>query len=131
MFLAFLDWAVPVAAGLLIGILFATRKNVDTSQIIVLDIEEFRHNMRKGQLIDIRSNEAYAKSHISGAKNFPKKSVFGELSKLRADMAIFIVAESDKGLANSVARKLYKKGFKPIYILQKGLSSWNYPLKEE
>lgn len=131
MFLAFLDWAVPVVAGLLIGIIFATRKNVDTSQIIVLDVEEFRHNMRKGQLIDIRSNESYTLSHISGAKHFPKKSVFGELSKLRADMAIFIVSESDKGQANSVARKLYKKGFKPIYILKNGLKDWTYPLKEE
>lgn len=131
LFLAFIDWAVPIAGGLLIGLLIASRKPVDLSQIVTLDVEEFRLNMRKGQLIDIRPKEVYEKSHISGARNFPKKSVLGELHRLRADQAVFIVGISENGIARKLAKKLYKKGIHPIYILKNGLNDWTYPLKEQ
>lgn len=131
MFLAIIDWAVPIAAGLLIGLLVASRKTVDTSQIVYLDVEEFRRNMRRGQLIDIRKEEDYKNLHVSGARSFPKRSVFGSLNKLRKDQSVYIIGYPSKSSAYGVAKKLYKKGFMPVYILKNGLNDWTYPLKEE
>ncbi len=131
MFLTVIEWLAPVAGGLLIGLLYATRKTVDPSQLIMLDVEDFRLNMRKGQLIDIRSEADFLQKHISGARNFPKKSIVSNLSKLRADQAVFIVGYPPKAATYSLAKKLYKKGLHPIYILKHGLDDWKYPLKEE
>ena len=131
LFLAIMDWVIPIAAGLLIGLVFAMRKNIDVTQIVVLDTEEFRLTMRKGQLIDLRKEEDYHKKHVSGAKNFPKRSIFQNLSKLRADQAIFLISYSHKGSVYSISKKLLKKGFHRVYILKDGLKNWNYPLKEE
>ena len=126
-----IDWIIPISLGLVIGIFFATRKQYDYSKITVLKAEEFAQSMRKGQLIDLRNQSSFEESHISGAKSFPKRSVFGSLSKLRKDQAIFIVDDSNSSLAKSVAKKLVRKGFIVVYLLEGGLKTWPYVLKSK
>jgi len=132
MFLAttLLEWIIPIGAGLLLGLLFASRKNVDPTQLIDLTAEDFSANMRKGQLIDIRPEEEFKKTHINGSKNFPKKTVMANLHKLRADQAVFIVGPS-RFQMRKIAKKLFKKGFRPIYMLSDGLENYPYPLKQD
>ncbi|HAQ57108.1 MAG TPA: hypothetical protein DCR44_06925 [Acholeplasmatales bacterium] len=132
MFLAsFWDWAWPISVGLLAGLLIATRKHYDYSKIVTLAPEEFRLNMRRGQLVDLRSETAFDAKRINGARNFPKRELFGQLNKLRADMPVFLYDDHQGALVKAVAKKLVRKKFQPIYVLKGGFSAWHFAVKED
>ena len=132
MFLAtVLDWIMPISVGLIVGVLIATRKNVDYKQIIPLEPEEFSLNMRKGQLIDIRKEADYKHQKINGSRSFERKTLFSQLHKIRKDQAIFLVDYNHKSHSKRFAVKLLKKGFKPVYILKGGIENWPYSFKEQ
>ncbi len=132
MFLAtFWDWALPISVGLLAGILIATRKQYDYSKIVTLAPEEFRQNMRRGQLVDLRSEAAFTAKRINGARSFPKRTLFGQLNKLRHDMPVFLYDDIQGALVKAVARKLIQKKFQPVYVLQGGFSAWTFAVKED
>lgn len=124
-------WILPIGLGLLLGVLISLRKNHDFSQIILLKPEEFRLNMRKGQLIDIRSYEAYSAKRINGSRNFEKMSLFGSLHKIRKDQPVFLYDDTNGLHLKRVSRKLIKKGFHPIYVLETGIENYPFPLKED
>jgi len=123
---AITDWILPIGLGLLVGFFIATRKSVDPDAVIYLSAEEFRQNMRKGQLIDIRPVEDFKKEKINGSRNFPKREVMGNLSKLRADQAVFLYSSTGKGKIKTISKKLAKKGFKPVYVLKDGFDEWPF-----
>ncbi len=126
-----LTWVMVIGAGLLIGWFIATKRNSDTGdQVIFLKAEEFRANMRKGQLIDIRKDDQYKTGKILGSRNFPKKEILRNLFKLRSDQAVFLYSNSDTGTVKAVAKKLVKKGFKPVYILVGGMEQWPFIVKK-
>jgi len=133
MFLAIqdvLNWVLPITLGLLVGYMIATRgKNKNKDALVFLNSEDFRQNMRKGQLIDLRSEEAFKKERINGSRNFPKRQILSNLFKLRADQPVFLYAEKTNGAIKSVANKLAKKGFNPIYILKDGFEEWPFTKK--
>ena len=124
-------WVLPIGLGLVLGLLISMRKNHDYSQIILLKPEDFRLNMRKGQLIDIRSHEAFETKRINGSRNFEKMSLFASLHKIRKDQAIFLVDESNNLHVKKVSRKLIKKGYHPVYVLESGIEKYPFSLKEE
>lgn len=124
------QWILPIALGLMVGVLFSMRRKHDYSQVIILEAEEFRQNMRKGQLVDIRKEEDYKARKINGSRNYPKGSIFQNLSRFRKDQAIFIYDEAQTAAIKSLAKKLIRKGFRPVYILKGGLKDWNFTLKE-
>lgn len=129
MFLALSDvmqWALPISLGLLIGYFIATRDKSGGDNIIYMEAEEFRNNMRKGQLIDVRTEEQYNESKILGSRNFPKRQLLQNLFKIRTDQAVFLYADTDRGTIRRVAKKLVKKGYKPIYILKGGFTNWPF-----
>ncbi len=126
-----MGWLLPISLGILLGVFLATRKNKgEKEQIIVLDAEEFRKNMRKGQLIDIRPEEKYREKRINGSRNFPKKAIFSSLHQIRDDQPLFIYDDRQRGLVARVAKKLLKKGYRPVYVLKGGLEEWPYPVKK-
>ncbi len=123
------DWIIPIGLGLVIGIFFATRKQYDYSKIVSLNSNDFAQSMRKGQLIDLRKEDLFEQGRISGARNFPKMSVFGQLHKLRKDQAVFLYDETASLLAKRVAKKLIRKGFQAVYVLEGGIKQWPYIIK--
>ncbi|MDD3122553.1 MAG: rhodanese-like domain-containing protein [Candidatus Izemoplasmatales bacterium] len=125
------QWILPIAVGLIVGVLIATRKNVDKTQIVFLDPEEFSINMRKGQLIDIRKESDFRLHKINGSRNFEKGSLFGQLHKIRKDQAIYLVDTGNNGHSKRFAVRLLKKGFKPVYVLNGGIKNWPYNMKEQ
>lgn len=130
MFLAINDWLWPILLGTSLGLVLAFLRNRKSSgQIIYLDSEEFRKNMRRGQLIDIRKENDYKEEKINGSRNYPKKTVFQNLYLLRADQPIFLYGETDKGPVSSVGKKLKRKGYQPVYVLKGGLKDWPFPKK--
>lgn len=133
MFLAItntMSWIIAIVLGIVLGLLIASNKSKEYDKnIIYLIPEEFRLNMRKGQLLDIRKDEAYNAGHINGSRNFPKRSSFQNLHLLRIDQAVFLYGQTDRGTIRSVAKKFVRKGYKPIYVLKGGLKGWEFPLK--
>jgi rhodanese-related sulfurtransferase len=123
------DYILPIILGISIGLLIAFKRNSGSYKLIYLDAEEFRSNMRKGQLIDIRSKEDFTQEKINGSRNFPKREVLQSLHLLRKDQPIFIYGNTDKGQIKSVGKKLMKKGFKPVYVLVGGLDNWPFVKK--
>jgi rhodanese-related sulfurtransferase len=124
------DWILPIVLGLLLGILLSTRKKHDYTQIQTLPADQFSQNMRKGQLIDARSEEQFKAGHILGSRHYPKRSVFDHLSKLRRDQPIYLIVDAKAVFSSALARKLIRKGFRPVYLLEGGLEKWPYPLRE-
>ena len=126
-----LNWVLPIGLGLFIGFLLATRNKSDTkNNLITLEPEEFRNNMRKGQLIDIRNELDYKAGHINGSRNFPKREILASLFKLRADQAVFLYGSTDKGQVKRLASKLIRKGYHPVYILKGGFENWSFTVKK-
>ena len=123
-------WILPIVLGLLLGILLSTRKKHDYTQIQTLPADQFSQNMRKGQLIDARSEEQFKTGHILGSRHYPKQSVFDHLSKLRRDQPIYLIVDAKAVFSSALARKLIRKGFRPVYLLEGGLEKWPYPLRE-
>jgi len=124
------DWILPIVLGLLLGILLSTRKKHDYTQIQTLPADQFAQNMRKGQLIDARTEEQFTAGHILGSRHYPKQSVFDHLSKMRRDQPIYLIVDPKAVFASALARKLIRKGFRPVYLLEGGLEKWPYPLRE-
>lgn len=124
------SWLLPIILGLLIGILLSTRKKHDYSQIQMLPADQFAQNMRKGQLIDVRTDEKFKLGHIVGSRHYPKQTVFEHLSKLRKDQPIYLIVEGVSTRGNQLAKKLIRKGYRPVYLLEGGLDKWPHSLRE-
>jgi len=130
MILAIQDWIWPIVLGISLGLLIAYARNKkDKGSYLLLEADEFRKNMRRGQLIDIRPEDAYNQEKINGSRNYPKKQVFQNLYLLRTDQPIFLYGSKDNGTVKKVAKKMLRKGYYPVYVLKGGLEDWPYPKK--
>lgn len=125
----FSSFILPIVLGISIGLLIAFKRNSAGLKLIYLEAEEFRANMRKGQLLDIREKEVFTKERINGSRNFPKKEIFQNLHLIRKDQPIFLYSDTEKGLIKTVGKKLMKKGYRPVYVLIGGLDNWPFPKK--
>lgn len=114
---------ISIVAGLSIGLIIVSRKNIDHTRLHKLNNKDFAENMRKGQLIDIRNKEDYSRDKIKGARNFRKRSLTSKNVKLRKDLSVYIYCNNGKK-SYRVAKKLAKNGFIAIYILEKGFINY-------
>lgn len=114
---------IAVAAGLGIGWLMVRNKNVDFSKMHVINLEDFKANMRKGQLVDIRKKEAFEEGSIKGARNFKPATLTTKYSKLRRDQSVYIYCQNGRK-SKRVARKLIRKNFSDIFILEGGYNNY-------
>lgn len=95
----------------------------------VIDADAFREGMRKAQVIDLRQPNDFKKWHILGARSLPYvylKQTYGEL---RPDLPVYMY---DQGvtLSTQAAAFLGKHGYKQLYILKGGYSSWHGKTKK-
>ncbi len=78
-------------------------------------------------LVDIRSEEDYNASHITGAKSYPWDS--GKFQKqceqFPKDVELYIVSADGTDGFDAV-RLLLEKGFSRIYTIEGGLANWPY-----
>lgn len=115
-------WVITIVGGVVLGLLVSSRKPANKEVIHIVNNDDFKNNMRKGQLVDIRSKDEFEKSKIKGARNFTKKSVLSKYSKLRKDQSVFIYCNNGKKSYN-LAKKMSKEAFKAIYVLDGGLEN--------
>ncbi|NLG81488.1 MAG: rhodanese-like domain-containing protein [Bacilli bacterium] len=95
---------------------------------IKLDAEKFRTNMRKGQIVDVRSRKEYQSGHIIGARNISLDMIVRNQHTLRKDHPIFLYCATGRR-SRRAAIFLFTRGYTEIYELKGGLKNWKYPLK--
>jgi len=83
-------------------------------------------------VLDIRSQEAFAAGHVTGARHMPSDQIVkaGETLKKHKDKPIVVYCESGP-LAASAVRQLIAQGFTKVFSLRGGLAAWrtdNLPL---
>lgn len=119
----FIDIAIAVVAGLTLGWLIMRNKNVDFSKVHVIQLEAFKNNMRKGQLIDIRKKEHYETGHIKGARNFRPKAITSKYTKLRKDQSVYLYCQNGRK-SKRIAKKMAKAEYSDIYVLDGGYEQY-------
>lgn len=93
-----------------------------------LPYEEFRKNLRKVQLIDIREKADFEYAHINGARNIPLSQLSIKYTVLRKDQPIYL-CDKNGTIAPRAALTLKKKGFTNLFMLKNGLQDWKENLK--
>lgn len=119
----FVDIAIAVVAGLALGWLIMRNKNIDLSKVHIIQVEAFKNNMRKGQLIDIRKKEQYENDHIKGARNFVPRSITSKYTKLRKDQSVYLYCQNGRK-SKRVAKKMAKIEYSDIYVLDGGFDQY-------
>ena len=118
LWLALIIWAIWEL------IQYFRRKNAATA----LENEEFKKNLRKVQLIDVRENDEFDTGHILGARNIPFYEMKQRYVELRKDQPIYLY-EDGKYAAYRSAVELRKHGFEDLYVLKGGYKNWEGRIK--
>ena len=121
-----MDWlnvVIAVIAGLVLGWLLMRNQQRDLSKIHEIQLSDFKKNMRKGQLVDIRKKASYEEDKIKGARNFTVRQMTSKYSKLRKDQPIYLYCQNGRK-SKRAAKKLAKEAYPDIYILSGGFNSY-------
>jgi len=95
---------------------------------IKLNEEDFKKHMRKGQLIDVRSQQEYKSGHINGARNINIQTIMRNFHHLRKDQPIYLYCNNGRK-SSRAAIFLRARGYADIYELENGLRNWSGLLK--
>ncbi|MDN5372826.1 MAG: hypothetical protein PWR19_1872 [Carnobacterium sp.] len=95
------------------------RKNAS----VELTEEEFKKEMRKVQLIDVREKKDFDAGHILGARNIPFSTFKTRSVEIRKDQPIYLY-DHNKALSLRAALRLRKEGHTDIYHLKGGYRDW-------
>jgi rhodanese-related sulfurtransferase len=76
-------------------------------------------------VLDLRSNEAFARGHIVNAKNIPFDELEAHHAKLEKFKGKPVIAVCDAGVtSNKAVRNLRGAGFESAYGLKGGMAAW-------
>ena len=75
------------------------------------------------QVIDVRESDEFDVGHITGAKNIPNKDIERRSNEISSDKPIILACALGQN-SPSAGEKLQEQGFKDIYILSGGLTTW-------
>jgi rhodanese-related sulfurtransferase len=79
-----------------------------------------------GVVLDLRSNDAFARGHIVNARNIPFDELEAHKSKLEKFKSKPIVAVCDAGVtSNRAVTALRESGFESAYGLKGGMAAWS------
>ena len=95
----------------------------------IVEKDEFKAEMKKAQLIDLREPDSFKASHILGARNMPFSQFKLYQGSLRKDMPVYLY-DQGKSISIRAAAKLHKAGFKEIVILNGGFAKWDGKIKK-
>jgi rhodanese-related sulfurtransferase len=109
-----------------------TADGEDMEQAEQISIEQGRAILKIGQsfFIDLRSVDAFTKSHIPCAINYPAEEIYGQLvnieQQLPKDAEIVIYGIDKEDLAPmEVASLIEMLGYRNVKILAEGWAGWN------
>ena len=75
------------------------------------------------QVIDVRESDEFDVGHITGAKNIPNNDIERRSNEISSDKPIILTCSLGQN-SPSAGEKLQEQGFKDIYILSGGLTTW-------
>lgn len=79
-----------------------------------------------GVVIDIRSNDAFARGHIVNARNIPSDELDSKLDQLKSLKGRPLIAVCDNGItSNKAVSTLRSAGFESVYNLKGGMNGWS------
>lgn len=119
-----LSIGLAIAVGLLLGWFMNRNRNVDFSNIHVINQEDFTKNMRRGQLVDVRKKTEFEQDKIKGARNFTVAQMTSKHPKIRKDLSVYLYCNDGKK-SKKVAKKLMRAEYKDVYILDGGFQKYN------
>src|SRR5690625_1025293 len=93
-----------------------------------LSSEEFKKEMRKAQIIDLRERDDFLAGHILGARNIPYLTLKQRMNELRKDQPIYLYDEKET-LSLRASLLLKKAGYTDIYRLKDGYDQWDGRIK--
>jgi rhodanese-related sulfurtransferase len=96
----------------------------------LLENEEFRENIRRAQVVDVRNKDEFDAGHILGARNIPYLQMKQRAGELRNDQPIYLY-DDKKTLSYRAALLLKKNGYEDIYILKDGYDGWDGKIKRK
>lgn len=117
-------WIALILWGIWELIQYFRRKNA----AVALESEEFKKNLRKTQLIDVREKDDFDAGHILGARNMPYFEIKQRHGELRKDQPIYLY-EAGTYAAYRAAIELKKHGFEDLYVLKDGYDNWEGRIK--
>lgn len=117
-------WLGLIIWGIWELVQYFRRKNAATA----LESEEFRKDLRRVQLIDVRDKDEFDAGHILGARNMPFYEIKQRHVELRKDQPIYLY-EDGKYAAYRAAIQLKKHGFEDLYVLKEGYKNWDGRIK--
>ena len=117
-------WVILILWGIWELIQYFRRKKAATA----LEVEEFKKNIRKAQLIDVRSRDDYDAGHILGARSIPYLELKQRYVELREDQPIYLYEDREYAAYRS-ALELKKHDFEDIYVLKGGYEDWDGRIK--
>lgn len=97
---------------------------------VELTEEEFKKNMRKVQLIDVREKADFDAGHILGARNIPFSLFKTRMVEIRKDQPVYLY-DHNKALSGRAAVKLRKAGYEELYRLKGGYRDWTGKVKKK
>ncbi len=120
-----IQYGIPVIIGLTIGFLVLNLQKNKNVKVNSLEVQAFKKNMRKGQLIDIRKDKQFKSDKIKGARNFSVKYIKSKnQTKIRKDKPVYLYC-GNGSQSKKAAKKLGRKGFNEVYVLEGGLEAYN------
>ena len=90
---------------------------------VELTEEEFKKEMRKVQLIDVREKKDFDAGHILGARNIPYSTLKTRSGEIRKDQPVYLY-DHNKALSLRSAVRLRKEGYTDIHHLKGGYRDW-------
>lgn len=117
-------WVMLILWGIWELYQYFRRKNT----AVALDRDEFKKNLRRVQLIDVRDTDDFDVGHILGARNIPYLELKQRHVELRKDQPIYLY-ESGEYIAYRAAIELKKQGFEDLYVLKDGFEEWDGRIK--
>ncbi|MFJ7733260.1 sulfurtransferase TusA family protein [Lysinibacillus sp. NPDC097231] len=78
---------------------------------------------REGLILDVREEAEFAFGHIEGAKSIPMGELEARLSELDKEQEIYVVCRTGKR-SDFAAQKLAAHGFKKVFNVLPGMTSW-------
>lgn len=117
-----------LAIILTLAIVFAYNYYKISKAVTKLPYAEFKKDIRKVQLVDVREKDEFTYAHINGARNLPLSQLSYKYTSLLKDKPIYL-CDKNGTIAPRAALTLKKYGYNNIYMLKGGLQSWEENLK--
>lgn len=119
-------WIGIIAWGIWELVQYFRRKNAATA----LENDEFKQDMRKAQIVDVRGKDDFDAGHILGARNIQYMQMKQRAGELRKDQPIYLY-DNKKTMSYRAALLLKKNGYDNIYVLKDGYEKWDGKIKRK